>query len=41
MDKVRTLSLIEEDGEKKINMANLFIVGSHKDNGVARIHSVC
>lgn len=39
LDKLRILSLVEEDGEKKINMANLSIVGSHKVNGVARIHS--
>lgn len=39
MEKLRVLSLVEEDGEKKINMANLAIVGSHKVNGVASIHS--
>ncbi|KAG9510671.1 Glycogen phosphorylase, partial [Fragariocoptes setiger] len=39
LEKMRVLSLVEEDGEKKINMANLSIVGSHKVNGVARIHS--
>lgn len=39
MEKMRILSLVEEDGEKKINMANLAIVGSHKVNGVAGIHS--
>lgn len=39
LEKMRILSLIEEDGERKVNMANLSIVGSHKVNGVARIHS--
>ena len=35
----RSVSLIEEGGERKIRMANLAIVGSHSTNGVAAIHS--
>ncbi|CAG2167324.1 unnamed protein product, partial [Oppiella nova] len=39
MDKLKALSLIEEEPEKKVNMAHLAIVGSHSINGVAAIHS--
>lgn len=36
---MKALSCIEEDGEKRINMAHLAIIGSHAVNGVAAIHS--
>ncbi|XP_033734012.1 glycogen phosphorylase, muscle form-like [Pecten maximus] len=38
-DRMRRMSIVEESGEKKINMAHLAIVGSHAINGVAAIHS--
>ena len=37
--RVERISIVEEDGERKIRMANLAIVGSHSTNGVAAIHS--
>ncbi len=36
---LKNVSLIDESGEKHIRMAHLAIVGSHKVNGVAQIHS--
>ncbi|HUL14078.1 MAG TPA: glycogen/starch/alpha-glucan phosphorylase [Methylococcaceae bacterium] len=37
--KVARMSIIEEDGEKFVRMANLAVIGSHAVNGVAELHS--
>jgi len=37
--KLTKLSIIEEQPERKVRMAHLAIVGSHKINGVAAMHS--
>jgi len=36
---LRRMSIINEEGERRIRMAHLAIVGSHKVNGVAQIHT--
>jgi starch phosphorylase len=37
--RVERISLVAEGAERKIRMANLAIVGAHRTNGVAAIHS--
>jgi starch phosphorylase len=39
MDVLRRVSLIEEGGVRRVRMAHLAIVGSHRVNGVAEIHT--
>ncbi len=38
-DFLRRLSLIDEGGERRVRMAHLSVVGSHKVNGVSALHS--
>jgi len=38
-DRLRRLSILQEDGEKRLRMANLAIVGSTRVNGVAKLHT--
>jgi glycogen phosphorylase len=35
----RRMSIIEEDGERRVRMATLAVVGSHSVNGVAELHT--
>ena len=36
---LKRLSIIEESGERRVRMAHLSVVGSHKVNGVSALHS--
>ncbi len=38
-DRLRRMSLIDENGERYVRMANLAIIGSSSVNGVAELHS--
>ena len=38
-ERLRRMSLFEEDGEKKLRMSHLAIVGSHSLNGVSSLHT--
>ncbi|MEO7851079.1 MAG: glycogen/starch/alpha-glucan phosphorylase, partial [Rubrivivax sp.] len=39
VDLLARLSLIDESGERRVRMAHLAVVGSHKVNGVSALHS--
>jgi starch phosphorylase len=39
IDALRRMSLIGDEGEKHIRMSHLAVVGSHKVNGVAQLHT--
>jgi starch phosphorylase len=36
---LRRISILQEEGEQRFRMANLAIIGSHKVNGVAKLHT--
>jgi len=38
-DGIRSISLINEDGERRVRMGNLAFVGSHSINGVSALHT--
>ena len=38
-DRLRRMSVIEEDGTKKVRMGHLAVIGSHSVNGVSELHS--
>ena len=39
VERLRRMSLIDEENGRRVRMAHLAIVGSHKVNGVAKVHS--
>jgi len=39
VERVRRVSLVQEDGDRRFRMAHLAIVGSHRVNGVAKLHT--
>jgi glycogen phosphorylase len=39
LDMIRRMSLVDESGQRRVRMAHLAIVASHKVNGVSKLHS--
>ena len=39
VDRIRRISIVEENDPKTIRMANLAVIGSHSINGVSKLHS--
>ena len=39
VDRVRRVSLVDEEGDKRLRMAHLALVGCHTTNGVSKIHT--
>ncbi len=39
VDRLRRMSIIDEEGGRRVRMAHLAIVGSHQVNGVSQIHT--
>ena len=39
MEAIRSISLIDENGERRVRMGNLAFVGSHAINGVSALHT--
>jgi starch phosphorylase len=38
-NRLRRMSILSEDGDKRFRMANLAMIGSHRINGVAKLHT--
>ncbi|HUJ18455.1 MAG TPA: glycogen/starch/alpha-glucan phosphorylase [Nitrospirota bacterium] len=39
IDRLRRMSIVDEEGGRRLRMAHLAIVGSHRVNGVSKIHT--